>query len=96
MSILFSYRYEPEYTQHVAASGRRSVNVWGVITHRGLGPVVRINGSLTAAAYADILEQVLIPFILDGPFPDGCFIFQHDRSPIHTSRYTYMPPAQKD
>lgn len=89
MLTLFCYRYEPEYTQHVAASAHRSVNVWGVITHRGLGPLIGIDGALTATAYADILEQILIPFILGGPFPDGCFIFQHDRSPNNTRRYYY-------
>ncbi|KAM7302130.1 putative transposable element tc1 transposase [Ixodes scapularis] len=28
----------------------------------------------------------MLPYALDGPFPDGNFVFQHDLSPVHTSR----------
>ncbi|KAG0437741.1 hypothetical protein HPB47_017305 [Ixodes persulcatus] len=64
-------RHNPEYVQHVAASGRCAVNVWGVLTRQGLGPLVRIDGTLTSRAYAEIIDQVLLPYILGGPFPDG-------------------------
>ncbi|KAG0444169.1 hypothetical protein HPB47_014088 [Ixodes persulcatus] len=82
----FCSKYEPQYAQQVATSGGRSVSVWGAIMHQGRGPLHRLEGTLTAEAYADIQHNVLLPFILEGPFPDGCFVFQQDRSPIHTSR----------
>ncbi|KAK8787356.1 hypothetical protein V5799_022868 [Amblyomma americanum] len=84
---LVGSRYDPHYIQQVAASGRCVVSVWGALSQQGLGPLHRIDGTLTADKYQDIIEQVLIPYTLDGPFPDGCFLFQHDRSPIHTARY---------
>uniref|UniRef100_A0A131YUX3 Transposable element tc1 transposase n=1 Tax=Rhipicephalus appendiculatus TaxID=34631 RepID=A0A131YUX3_RHIAP len=28
----------------------------------------------------------MIPYALDGPFPDGCFIFQQGKSPVHMAR----------
>ncbi|KAH7951922.1 hypothetical protein HPB52_015430 [Rhipicephalus sanguineus] len=78
--------YDEEYIRHVAASGRSAVSVWGAITRDGLGPLHKIEDSLTANSYVDIIEQVLLPFLLDGPFTDGLFVFQHDRSPIHTAK----------
>ncbi|KAH7956135.1 hypothetical protein HPB52_006351 [Rhipicephalus sanguineus] len=51
----------------------------------GSDPYTRLKIPLTANSYVDIIEQVLVPFLLDGPFPDGLFVFQHDRSPIHTA-----------
>ncbi|KAG0414676.1 hypothetical protein HPB47_008168 [Ixodes persulcatus] len=52
----------------------------------GLGPLVRIDGRFNAPAYCDMIEQTLLPYALDGPFPDGVYLLQHDRSPIHTAR----------
>ncbi|KAH7983294.1 hypothetical protein HPB52_010664 [Rhipicephalus sanguineus] len=36
--------------------------------------------------YANIVEYVLIPYALDGPFPDGHNYYQHDLSPVHTAK----------
>ncbi|KAL3198753.1 hypothetical protein MRX96_044288 [Rhipicephalus microplus] len=33
-------RYEPEYLQVVASSGRSTVNVWAVMSKDGLGPLI--------------------------------------------------------
>lgn len=68
------------------ASGRKSINVWGIVTKEGLGPLYRIQGRFCTASYINIVEQVLLPHVLDGPFNDGCFILQQDLSPVHTSR----------
>lgn len=62
------------------------MNVWGAITAEGLGPLIRLNERFTAAEYCNVIEQVVLPFALDGPFKDGLFYYQHDLSPIHTSR----------
>lgn len=72
--------------QRVTASGRTSVAVWGCITSEGLGPLFRIQGKLTADKYCDLLENVALPHLTSGIFPDDDFIFQQDRSPIHTSK----------
>lgn len=82
----FLYRYLPEYTHSVLSSGRCAVSVWGAISKDGLGPLVRIDGRFNTSAYCDVIEQTLLPYVLDGPFPDGVYLLQHDRSPIHTAR----------
>ncbi|KAH9383637.1 hypothetical protein HPB48_025330 [Haemaphysalis longicornis] len=52
----------------------------------GLGALHRIEGSLTAEKYSEILEYVMIPYALDGPFPDGDYLFQQDLAPVHTAK----------
>ncbi|KAG0420208.1 hypothetical protein HPB47_003608 [Ixodes persulcatus] len=90
-----NFRYDPYFIQEWAASGRRCVNVWGAISHQGLGPIFRINGRLTSKVYSDIIDHVLIPYVLDGPFPDRDFWFQLDLNPIHTSRSTKTLLAER-
>lgn len=41
---------------------------------------------MTAETYSDIVEQVMLPYVLDGPFTDGVFLLQQDGAPIHTAR----------
>lgn len=67
----------------VLSSGRCSASVWGAITSRGLGLLVRIDGSFTAAYYTNLIQYTLVPYVLDGPFPDGLYLFQQKRSPVH-------------
>ncbi|KAH9367252.1 hypothetical protein HPB48_002318 [Haemaphysalis longicornis] len=79
-------RYEPEYIQEVASSGRTTVNVWAVMSRDGLAALHRIEGPLTAEKFSEILEYVMIPYGLDGPFPDGDYLFQQDLAPVHTAK----------
>ncbi|KAH9380496.1 hypothetical protein HPB48_014078 [Haemaphysalis longicornis] len=81
-------RYEPEYIQEVASRGRTmcTVNVWAVMSRDGLGALQRIESSLTADKYFKILEYVIILYVLNGPFPDGDYLFQQDLAPVHTAR----------
>ncbi|KAH9377777.1 hypothetical protein HPB48_012192 [Haemaphysalis longicornis] len=51
----------------------------------GLGALHRIEGSLTAEKYSEILEYVMIPYAPDGPLPDGDYLFQQDLAPLHTA-----------
>jgi len=64
-----------------------SVTTWGWMSSDGLGVLWRIEGNLNTAQYVHILENVMLPSVRQR-FPDGRIIFQHDRSPIHTSRGT--------
>lgn len=84
--VIFCVRYLPSFVRDVLASGRCSVNVWGAISAQGLGPLVRLPRAFNAAAYRDLLDEHLLPYICGGPFPDGFFLFQQDLSPIHTAR----------
>ncbi|KAG0414412.1 hypothetical protein HPB47_008426 [Ixodes persulcatus] len=90
-----NFRYDPHFIKEVAASGRRCVNVWGAISRQGLGPIFTIDGRLTLEVYSDIIDHILIPYVLHGPFLDGDFWFKHDLSPIHTSRFTKTLLAER-
>ncbi|KAH6926081.1 hypothetical protein HPB50_014107 [Hyalomma asiaticum] len=79
-------RYDPLYVQEVAWSGRTAVNVWGAVSRDGLGVLHRIVGPLTSRKYCDILDCVMIPYALNGPFSDRHFLFQQDLSSVHTSK----------
>ncbi|KAH6932502.1 hypothetical protein HPB50_006447 [Hyalomma asiaticum] len=79
-------RYDPLYVQEIASSRRTAASVWGAVSRDGLGVLHRTEGPLTSAKYCDILDYVMIPYALDGPFPDGDFLFQQDLSPVHTTK----------
>ncbi|KAG0414638.1 hypothetical protein HPB47_008198 [Ixodes persulcatus] len=79
-------RFNPVNFQRVASSGRCSVSVWGALSKDGLGHLVRLDGRFNAARYMDVAETVLLPYVMDGPFSDGYFYLQQDRSPIHMAR----------
>lgn len=80
------YRFEPSNLLRVASSGRCSVSVWGAVSKDGLGPLVRLEGTFNAEAYCDVIASIMVPYALDGPFPDGFYYFQQDRSPIHMAK----------
>ncbi|KAM7310536.1 hypothetical protein ISCGN_007444 [Ixodes scapularis] len=79
-------RYRPENVKEVATSGRTSVNVWAALSCNGLGPLVRINEKINNAAYCNTLDHDMIPYVLNGPWPDGCYLFQHDLSPVYMAK----------
>ncbi|KAG0427202.1 hypothetical protein HPB47_025709 [Ixodes persulcatus] len=78
-------RNDPLYTQRLAASGHTCINLYAVITYAGLGPLVRVDGNLEPKECVDIIDTVVVPYLLDGPFPDGAFVLQQDPSPTYTS-----------
>lgn len=42
--------------------------------------------SLSPEEYISIIDNVMLPFLLDGPFPDGTFILQQDPAPIYKTK----------
>ncbi|KAH6935884.1 hypothetical protein HPB50_011326 [Hyalomma asiaticum] len=70
----------------VLASGRCAASVWAAMSRQGLGPLVLMDGKRMASKYALVIEQELVPYILDGPFKYWRCIFPHFRSPIHSAR----------
>ncbi|KAG0429845.1 hypothetical protein HPB47_023240 [Ixodes persulcatus] len=83
---LWTVRYDRQYIQQVAASGRCTVTVWGMLTFDGLGALHRVNGSFNTEAYLDVIQHIMLPFLLGGPHPDVHFLLQQDRNPVHTAR----------
>lgn len=49
------------------------------------GPMVKIDGRFTSAAYCTLLKQQVIICALNGPHPNVYSFFQQDLSPVHTS-----------
>jgi transposase len=57
------------------------IMVWGAIRRSGVGPLVRVNGNLTANRYLEILNEV-IPQIQR----NHNFVWMHDNAPAHRAR----------
>uniref|UniRef100_A0A2R5LJX6 Putative tc1 transposase tc1-like transposase n=1 Tax=Ornithodoros turicata TaxID=34597 RepID=A0A2R5LJX6_9ACAR len=53
------------------------VTVWGILTCHGLGPLTRVEGRFTEKKYSEIIDQVALPYLRGGPYPDGSFTLQH-------------------
>ncbi|KAH6925406.1 hypothetical protein HPB50_004952 [Hyalomma asiaticum] len=70
----------------MAPSGRTVVNIWGAMSRNGLSLLHRINRNLTAKKYENIMDFVLIPYVLEGPLLNGFYLFQHSLSPMHTAK----------
>ncbi|KAH7977932.1 hypothetical protein HPB49_003986 [Dermacentor silvarum] len=66
-------RFRPEFVQRVAASGRTVVSVWGCITRDGLGPLVRIQGALTADKYSNLLDTEWEGLKCDSSFTEALY-----------------------
>lgn len=55
--------------------------------HEGrTGPLVRIQRKLTAQQYCDVLKNMAFPYLTGGQFPGNDYVFQQDRSPVHTAK----------
>jgi len=66
-------------------SGQDGVMVWGCFTKDGLGPLIRLNGKVTAKDYINVLKDHLVPYINSLENKEN-IIFQEDNAPIHTAR----------
>jgi len=60
------------------------VMVWGCFTRSEVGPLVILEGSVTAKVYVELLEQHLLPFMRR--LRNSALIFQDDNCRIHRAR----------
>jgi len=58
--------------------------IWAAISCYSAGPVITLNGRITASDYVVILGNQVLPVVQ--MFPYNYTIFQGDSSPIHTGR----------
>lgn len=85
--LVLSHRNDHIYVRQLAASGHVSFNVWTMVTYQGLGPIHRVSQeALAPDDYINVVTEVMIPFLLDGPFPDGTFVLQQDPTPTYKSK----------
>ena len=79
-------RLDPRYTKKKVKYGGGKVTVWGMITARGVGQLVRIEGNLTKELYRDILEDDVLGTYHDLHMDHRSFYFQQDHDPKHTAK----------
>ena len=77
-------KYNPKCLIPTFKSGQESVMVWACFTKNKLGPIVRLEGRITARIYIELLESYLLPFI-NSLENNNDYIFQEDNAPIHTA-----------
>lgn len=78
--------FHPKYVLPVIKHGGGSLNVWGCFSWCGVGPIHRIDGTLTAVKYIDILKERLVDWA-DENMP-VIWKFQQDNDPKHTAGIT--------
>jgi transposase len=78
-------KYDPKCLIPTFKSGQESVMVWGCFMKNKLGPLVRLEGRITAKIYIEMLDEYLLPFINNLENKND-HIFQEDNAPIHTAR----------
>lgn len=60
--------------------------VWGGFSARGRTPLVRVEGSMNAAKYADVLENYVVHQVrADYGAPDAAWL-QEDLAPCHAAK----------
>lgn len=80
------YGLKNNYIQTTVKHGGGSVMVWGCFSYNGVGKLVFIEGTMTAASYVNILSSNLSESARLMNLND--FIFQQDNDPKHTARIT--------
>ncbi|GBN37511.1 Transposable element Tcb2 transposase [Araneus ventricosus] len=76
---------DPACQQGTVQAGGGSVMVWGVCNWRDMGPLIRLDTTLTGDRYVSILSGHLHPF-MSIVYSDGLGEFQQDNATPHTSR----------
>lgn len=77
---------DPRFTDKRVKHGGGNIMVWGCITRNGVGRLVRINGTMRAQYYTEILQEGLLGTLRDKRIDVRGALFQQDNDPKHTSR----------
>jgi len=62
-----------------------SVMIWTAMSWYYAGPIIKLNGRITAFDYVDILDHQLHPMV-QMLLPNNDAIFKDNNSPLHTAR----------
>jgi len=76
--------YEPICLKPTVKFGGGHINVWGIFSSQGVGPLYRINGIMDGKKYREILKNHMAPHVRQLGIKD--FIFQQDNDPKHKSK----------
>lgn len=78
--------FEARNVQQRLKHGGGRIMVWGCITSKGFGRLVRVEGNMNAIQYCQILEEGLLGTLDDHDIDRRSIYFQQDNDPKHTSR----------
>ena len=77
-------RHHPESTVKVIQGGGGSLMVWGSLTSKGVGPLIRLNGNIKAVNYLAMLRDYFLPWA--DTHLDADFVFMQDNASIHKAK----------
>lgn len=79
----FRTAFDVRYVKTVANSGRRSVSVFGIMNANALGPLVRIDERFESEQYIEILNNTVLPYIVDDS--NGVNIYYYQNNSLNQS-----------
>ncbi|CAF1535510.1 unnamed protein product [Rotaria magnacalcarata] len=65
-----------------------SINIWGIMTGKGVGPLVFYDGRMNGQSYIGVIEPVLLSFIEKNFDPDATRYYVPDNAPCHKSAFS--------
>lgn len=77
--------YDQDCLQPTVKHGGGSVMVWAAISWYSVGPIVTLQGHITAKDYLNVLCDQVHPMV-QTLFPKGDAFYQDDKAPVHTAR----------
>lgn len=79
---------QPNHVFSTVKYGGGSLMVWGCMTAKGVGYLVKIEGTMNSELYCKILEEDLLNSLEWYDLDRQGIIFQHDNDPKHTAERT--------
>jgi len=76
-------KFAPYATKGTLQGGGDSITAWGIITCKGVGPLVFLDGNLNGKKYINVLKDHFYPYYYTSMRVDT--IFQQDNAPSHRS-----------
>lgn len=77
-------RLQPFAMQPTLVGGGGSLMMWGCMSARGVGPIVRLQGSINGERYCSMLTETVLPYMRQ--HLPAASVFQQDNAPCHTAR----------
>lgn len=81
-------RFDPSCTIGTVKHRGGNIMVWGCMSAAGVGRVYKVVGTMRSDQYIGILQNAMLPSMVDLFGNNHNAIFQHDNDPKHTSRAT--------
>jgi len=78
--------YNPAFTKPRFKATQTKIHVWGIISKKGVGPLVFLDSTVTKDTYMELLDAIVIDYIMElEDYFHHPFVWQHDNAPAHDS-----------